>query len=157
MWAAWRGLSATDTNLKRQAAIKVLPVSVAADAERLARAHREAEVLAAPSHPKIAGIYGLEEREGMTALVMELVEGDALSQRLARGAISIDEVQRSRSRSLKPSKRRTSSGSSVLQPTGVMAAGASTARRCHNAGRGDPWAGRPICRPNRRGAGPTGP
>ena len=83
---------ATDTKLKRQVAIKILPPAVAADADRLARFQREAEVLASLNHPNIAGIYGLEESGGMTALVMELVEGDDLSQRIARGAIPIDEA-----------------------------------------------------------------
>ncbi len=83
---------ATDTHLKRQVAIKVLPASVATDAERLARFQREAEVLAALNHPNIAAIYGLEKSEGITALVMELVEGDDLSQRIARGAIPLDEA-----------------------------------------------------------------
>src|SRR4249919_4142494 len=83
---------ATDTKLKRQVAIKILPPAVAADAERLARFQREAEVLASLNHPNIAGIYGLEESAGITALVMELVEGDDLSQSLARGAIPVDEA-----------------------------------------------------------------
>ncbi len=73
---------ATDTNLKRQVAIKVLPASVAGDADRLARFQREAEVLAALNHPHIAAIYGLEKTPDGTALVMELVEGDDLSQRI---------------------------------------------------------------------------
>ncbi len=75
---------ATDTKLKRQVAIKILPLSLAADAGRLARFQREAEVLASLNHPHIAAIYGLEESAGMTALVMELVEGEDLSQRIAR-------------------------------------------------------------------------
>src|SRR5438132_441806 len=83
---------ATDTKLKRQVAIKILPPSVAADTDRLARFQREAEVLASLNHPNIAAIYGLEESGGMTALVMELVEGDDLSQRLAKGPIPIDEA-----------------------------------------------------------------
>ena len=83
---------ATDTRLKRQVAIKILPPSLAADPDRLARFQREAEVLASVNHPNIAGIYGLEESGGMTALVMELVEGDDLSQSLARGAIPVDEA-----------------------------------------------------------------
>jgi eukaryotic-like serine/threonine-protein kinase len=83
---------ATDSRLKRQVAIKILPPSLAADHDRLARFQREAEVLASLNHPHIAGIYGLEESAGITALVMELVEGDDLSQRIARGAISIDEA-----------------------------------------------------------------
>ncbi len=64
---------ATDTHLKRQVAIKVLPASVAGDADRLARFQREAEVLAALNHPNIAAIYGLEKTADFTALVMELV------------------------------------------------------------------------------------
>ena len=83
---------ATDTRLKRQVAIKILPPSVAADHDRLARFQREAEMLASLNHPNIAGIYGLEESGGATALVMELVEGDDLSQRIARGAIPLDEA-----------------------------------------------------------------
>src|SRR6187401_682275 len=83
---------ATDTKLKRQVAIKVLPPAVAADADRLARFQREAEVLASLNHPNIAAIYGLEESGETTALVMELVEGDDLSQRIARGAIPLDEA-----------------------------------------------------------------
>src|SRR5512134_551841 len=84
--------NATDTNLKRAVAIKVLPASVAADTERLARFQREAEVLAALNHPNIAAIYGLERSGATTALVMELVEGDDLSQRIAHGAIPVDEA-----------------------------------------------------------------
>jgi Tol biopolymer transport system component len=83
---------ATDTKLKRQVAIKILPPAVAADADRLARFQREAEVLASLNHPNIAHIHGLEESGGTIALVMELVEGDDLSQRIARGAIPVDEV-----------------------------------------------------------------
>ena len=75
---------ATDTNLKRQVAIKVLPASVAGDPDRLARFQREAEVLAALNHPNIAQIYGLEKSGGTIALVMELVEGPTLDDRLRR-------------------------------------------------------------------------
>ena len=83
---------ATDSNLKRSVAIKVLPASVAGDAERLVRFQREAEVLAALNHPNIAAIYGLEKTQDFTALVMELVEGDDLAQRIARGPIPLGEV-----------------------------------------------------------------
>jgi serine/threonine-protein kinase len=83
---------ATDSGLKRQVAIKVLPASVAGDADRLARFQREAEVLAALNHPNIAAIYGLEKTADFTALVMELVEGEDLSQRIARGAMPLDEA-----------------------------------------------------------------
>src|SRR5688572_6984997 len=83
---------AADTKLKRQVAIKILPPALAADHDRLARFQREAEVLASLNHPHIAAIYGLEERDGVSALVMELVEGEDLSQRLARGAVPLDEA-----------------------------------------------------------------
>jgi len=83
---------ATDTKLKRQVAIKILPPSLAADHDRLVRFQREAEVLASLNHPNIGAIYGLEESAGITALVMELVEADDLSQRIARGAIPLDEA-----------------------------------------------------------------
>ena len=83
---------ATDTKLKRQVAIKILPPALAADHDRLARFQREAEVLASLNHPHIAGIYGLEEGHGVSALVMELVEVEDLSQRIAASAIPIDEA-----------------------------------------------------------------
>jgi eukaryotic-like serine/threonine-protein kinase len=84
---------ATDTNLKRPVAMKVLPESVAGDAERLARFQREAEVLASLNHPHIAAIYGLERAGGTTALVMELVDGPTLADRLtSAGALPLDEV-----------------------------------------------------------------
>ena len=83
---------ATDTHLKRQVAIKVLPEAVAADPERLARFQREAEVLAALNHANIAAIYGLERSAATTALVMELVEGPTLADRIAQGPIPVDEV-----------------------------------------------------------------
>ena len=83
---------ATDTKLKRGVAIKVLPDSFANDADRLARFTREAQTLASLNHPNIAAIHGLEEVDGVRALVMELVEGEDLSQRIARGAIPLDEA-----------------------------------------------------------------
>ncbi len=83
---------ARDTKLDRDVAIKVLPEAFAHDTERLARFAREAKTLASLNHPHIAAIYGLEEIGGITALVMELVEGDDLSQRIARGAIPLEEA-----------------------------------------------------------------
>ena len=83
---------ASDTNLKRAVAIKVLPESVAADRDRLARFQREAEVLASLNHTNIAAIYGLERSDGVTALVMEMVEGPTLADRIAHGPIPIDEA-----------------------------------------------------------------
>src|SRR5262245_58987805 len=82
---------ARDTRLKRDVALKILPESFATDPERLARFQREAEVLASLNHPNIAAIHGLEEADGTRALVMELVEGETLAGRIARGPIPIDE------------------------------------------------------------------
>ena len=83
---------ARDTRLKCDVALKILPGAVATDEDRLARFQREAEVLAALNHPNIAAIYGLEECNGLRALVMELVEGETLAERTARGAIPFDEA-----------------------------------------------------------------
>jgi serine/threonine protein kinase len=83
---------ATDTHLKRQVAIKVLPAAVASDPEHLARFQREAEVLAALNHPNIAHIHGLENSDGNIALVMELVEGHTIAERIAQGAIPLDQA-----------------------------------------------------------------
>jgi eukaryotic-like serine/threonine-protein kinase len=83
---------ARDTRLNRDVAIKVLPDLFASDAERLARFTREAQTLASLNHPNIAHIHGLEESGGARALVMELVEGDDLAQRLERGAIPLHEA-----------------------------------------------------------------
>ena len=83
---------ATDTNLKRQVAIKVLPQIVGADPERLARFQREAELLATLNHPHIAHIHGLEKSDGTLALVMELVEGPTLADRIAKGPIPLAEA-----------------------------------------------------------------
>jgi Protein kinase domain/WD40-like Beta Propeller Repeat len=82
---------ATDTKLKREVAIKVLPAAFTEDQERLARFEREAQLLAQLHHPNIASIFGLEESNGMRALVMELVEGPTLAERLAPGPLSLDE------------------------------------------------------------------
>jgi serine/threonine protein kinase len=83
---------ATDTRLKRQVALKVLPASLAGDPQRLARLNREAEVLASLNHPHIAALYGVEDSRDVTALVMELVEGEDLGRRLAREPIEVDEA-----------------------------------------------------------------
>ena len=83
---------AADTGLGRQVAIKVLPDAFAQDPERIARFEREAKTLASLNHPNIAMIHGLEKSQGTYALVMELVEGEDLSQRIARGPIPIDEA-----------------------------------------------------------------
>ena len=83
---------ARDTRLKREVALKILPASFATDVERIARFQREAEVLASLSHPHVAGIYGIEERGDLRALVLELVEGDTLHERIARGPIPTQEA-----------------------------------------------------------------
>ena len=85
---------ATDSRLNRDVAIKVLPEAFANDRDRMARFQREAQVLASLSHPSIASIFGFEESGGRRALVMELVEGEDLSVRLARGPMPIDEALR---------------------------------------------------------------
>jgi Tol biopolymer transport system component len=83
---------ATDTNLKRQVALKVLPRELATDGQRLARFQREAELLAALNHPNIAAIFGVERSGGRPALVMEFVDGEDLSQIIARGPIPVREA-----------------------------------------------------------------
>jgi serine/threonine-protein kinase len=83
---------ATDTKLKRQVALKVLPAAVTADEARLLRFQREAEVLASLNHPHIAQIYGIEESSGVRALVIELVEGPTLADRIARAPIPVAEA-----------------------------------------------------------------
>jgi len=85
---------ARDTNLKRDVAIKVLPAGVANDAGRLARLQREAEMLAALNHSSIAQIHGIERSDGVTAIVMELVDGPTLGERLAVGRIPAEEALR---------------------------------------------------------------
>jgi len=85
---------ATDTKLGRDVAIKVLPDAFAQDAERLARFDREARTLASLNHPGIAHIYGVEDMAGSKALVMELVEGPTLADRIAEGPIPLDEALR---------------------------------------------------------------
>ena len=83
---------ARDTKLNRDVAIKVLLPSVANDPERLGRFQREAQVLASLNHPHIAAIYGLEDADGTKALVLELVEGPTLADRIAQGPIPLDEA-----------------------------------------------------------------
>ena len=83
---------ATDTKLNREVALKVLPEAFASDPDRLARFQREAQVLASLNHPGIAAIYGIEEAEGTRALVLELVEGPTLADRIAHGPIPLDEA-----------------------------------------------------------------
>ncbi|MDA2927508.1 serine/threonine protein kinase, partial [Acidobacteria bacterium AH-259-G07] len=83
---------AEDTNLGREVAIKVLPDLFARDPQRLARFEREAKLLASLNHPNIAAIYGLEEADGVRFLVLELVEGETLAERVAKGPLPVEEA-----------------------------------------------------------------
>ena len=83
---------ATDTKLGREVAIKVLPELVAGDAERLARFEREARVLASLNHQNIASIHDLQEIDGQQLLILELVEGPTLAERIAAGRLPLEET-----------------------------------------------------------------
>ncbi len=83
---------ARDTKLHRDVAIKVLPENLAEDRERIARFHREAQLLASLNHPRIAAIYGLEEQNGICGLALEFVDGESLAERIARGPLPLDEA-----------------------------------------------------------------
>ncbi|MCH7547498.1 MAG: serine/threonine protein kinase, partial [Planctomycetes bacterium] len=83
---------ARDTKLDRDVAIKALPPELADDPERMARFEREAKLLASLNHPHIATIHGLEEAQGNQYLILEYIEGETLAERLARGAIPVDEA-----------------------------------------------------------------
>src|SRR6516164_5186452 len=85
---------ARDLKLKREVAIKILPEEFSRDADRLSRFQKEAEVLASLNHPNIANIYDLEEQNGSRYLVLELVEGETLADRIARGPIPVEEALR---------------------------------------------------------------
>src|SRR5262245_38048303 len=83
---------AHDTKLGRDVALKILPDAFVTDPERLARFQREAKTLALLNHPNIGGIHGLEEADGVTALVLEFVDGPTLADRIAQGPVPLDEV-----------------------------------------------------------------
>src|SRR5438132_9055244 len=83
---------ARDTKLGREVALKVLSPAVTDDPDRIARFEREAKLLASLNHHNIGGIYGLADADGVTALVLELVDGPTLADRIARGAIPLDEA-----------------------------------------------------------------
>lgn len=89
MGEVWR---ARDTKLGREVAIKMLPEAFSHDPDRIARFEREAKLLAALSHPNIAAIFGLEEHEGSRFLVLELVEGETLADRIERGPIPVEQA-----------------------------------------------------------------
>src|SRR6476659_1852311 len=81
---------ARDLKLKREVAIKILPEEFSRDADRVSRFQREAEVLASLNHPNIAAIHDLEETDGTRYLVLELVEGETLAERIASGPIPVE-------------------------------------------------------------------
>jgi serine/threonine protein kinase/Tol biopolymer transport system component len=83
---------ARDTKLKRDVAIKILPAAFAQDPDRIARLQREAEVLATLNHPNIAAVYGFEESAAATGIVLELIEGPTLADRIVHGALPLDEA-----------------------------------------------------------------
>jgi eukaryotic-like serine/threonine-protein kinase len=104
---------ARDTRLQRDVAIKTLLEALADDSERLARFEREARALASLNHPNIGQIHGLEESDGIKALVMELVEGPTLADRIAKGRSRSTTHSQSPSRSRKHWKRLTSRASFI--------------------------------------------
>ncbi len=112
---------ARDTKLGRDVAIKVLPEAFARDAERMARFEREAKVLASLNHPNIAAIYGFEDSGSVRALVMELVEGPTLAERISRGAVGNSPTPAG----LKPGATQPSSGTGIA---GHTSAGTQTAK-----------------------------
>src|SRR5438876_1193863 len=83
---------ARDLKLKREVAIKILPEEFSTEPDRVSRFQREAEVLASLNHPNIAGIYDVQEANGSRFLVLELVEGETLAERIARGPIAVEEA-----------------------------------------------------------------
>ncbi len=83
---------AEDTNLSREVAIKVLPEQFTQDPQRLARFEREAKLLASLNHPNIAAIYGFEHSDAIHFLVLELVPGDTLAERVTKGPLPIEEA-----------------------------------------------------------------
>jgi len=103
---------ARDTRLGRDVALKVLPQAFSADAERMARFEREAKVLASLNHPNIASIYGFEESNSLRALVLELVEGPMLAERIAQGAIPVGDAL--------PIARQVSEGLEYAHERGII-------------------------------------
>jgi eukaryotic-like serine/threonine-protein kinase len=105
---------ARDTKLGRDVAIKVLPEAFTSDADRLSRFDREARILATLNHPHIAAIYGLEDTDGTHALVLELVEGETLADRIARGLLPLTETLSIARQIIMRSRRRTKRVSSIV-------------------------------------------
>jgi serine/threonine protein kinase len=107
---------ARDTRLGRDVALKILPDALSSDPDRLARFEREARMLAALNHPNIATIHGVEESDGVTALVLELVAGDTLEERIASAKAGVYRSPRwwpSHARSRTASRPRTRKASFI--------------------------------------------
>ena len=147
MGEVWR---ARDTKLGRDVAIKTLPEEFAKDADRLTRFEREAKLLASLNHPNIAAIYGLEESNGTRFLVLGLVDGDTLADRLKRGAIPVEDSLKLALQIAEALKAASARG----RPSNPSAAGCPTCRRSRALGdRGRKWShhdGRPDRRHRRR-------
>ena len=120
---------ATDTSLKRQVAIKVLPQSVSGVPDRLARFQREAEALASVNHQNIAQIYGLEKSDGAISLVMELVDGPTLADRIAHGAVAVDEALRIAKQIAEGSKRMNGASSIAISSPPTSSCGRTARSR----------------------------
>jgi serine/threonine protein kinase len=117
---------ARDTKLGRDVAIKALPEVFANDAERVARFEREAQLLAALNHPHIGGIYGLESADGRRVLVLELVPGESLAERLSRSAprgLDVDEALAIAGQVADAPRPRTTSGIASISPANIMVTG----------------------------------
>ena len=104
---------ARDTKLKRDVAIKILPTEFSQDDDRLSRFQREAEVLASLNHPNIAAIYDLQEANELRFLVLELVEGETLAERIERGPVPVEEALKIGHSICEPWKRRMKKGSFI--------------------------------------------
>ena len=104
---------ARDARLQRDVAVKILPHAFTADPDRRARFEREARVLASLNHPNIATIHGVEDADGVQALVMELVEGETIADRLARGPLPVSEALAVARQIADCSTPRTSAGSCI--------------------------------------------
>ena len=102
-----------DSRLQRDVALKLLPEHFANDVDRLPRFEREAQVLASLNHPNIAQIYGLEQVDGSTCIVMELVEGETLEEKLKKGPLPSTRRSASRNRLPTPSPWRTNAASFI--------------------------------------------
>ena len=111
---------AHDAKLKRDVAIKILPDEFSGDADRVRRFQREAEALAALNHPNIGGIHGVEEADGVKFLVLEYVDGETLSERLARERLSISEALEICRQMARPATTMNRTNATRTQNSGVV-------------------------------------